>query len=191
MLTTAGRFDEAIAEAKRALDLDQLSAPASTTLGVRYLYAGRVTDAKTQFQRTVEAAPEFAVAHWGLAQCARELGDTSTELAELRRAVDLSGNSAYMRAHLAFGLAASGDREKARAIQRELDSEGHERYQSPYHRALIAAGFDDRAEVMRALERAFADRSGWMVFLPVEREFVGVRQLPEFQRLLARVTPAS
>jgi len=42
---------------------------------------------------------------------------------------------------------------------------------------------------MRALERAFADRSGWMVFLPVQPEFAGVRATPEFQRLLARVTP--
>jgi hypothetical protein len=43
--------------------------------------------------------------------------------------------------------------------------------------------------MMQALERAFADRSGWMVFLPIEPEFAGVRQEPEFRRLLARVTP--
>jgi TolB-like protein/DNA-binding winged helix-turn-helix (wHTH) protein len=35
-LTTMGKFDEAIVEARRALDLDPLSAPASTTLGIRY-----------------------------------------------------------------------------------------------------------------------------------------------------------
>jgi len=189
VLTTAGRFDEAIAEAKRALELDPLSAPASTTLGVRYYYAGRISEARAQFQRTVEAAPEFAVAHWGLAQCARAQDDAGTELAELRRAVDLSGNSAYMRAHLAFGLATSGDHDRALAIQRELELESHERYQSPYHRALIAAGLGDREEMIRALERAFADRSGWLVFLPVEPEFAGVRQMPEVQRLLARVGP--
>jgi hypothetical protein len=45
--------------------------------------------------------------------------------------------------------------------------------------------------MMRALERAFADRSGWMVFLPVQPEFIGVRQLPAFRQLLARVTPLS
>ena len=45
--------------------------------------------------------------------------------------------------------------------------------------------------MMRALERVFTDRSGWMVFLPVEPEFNGVRQLPAFQQLLARVKPLS
>ena len=94
-----------------------------------------------------------------------------------------------MRAHLAYGLATSGDREHALAIQHELEVEGRERYGSPYHFALIAAGLGDREAMMQALERVFADRSGWMVFLPVEPEFERVRQTPEFQRLLARVKP--
>jgi hypothetical protein len=54
-------------------------------------------------------------------------GDVTRELQALRRVVELSGNSAYMRAHLAFGFATSGDRARAIAIQRELESEGRER----------------------------------------------------------------
>lgn len=188
-LTTMGRFDEAIAEAQRALELDPLSAPASTTLGIRYLYAGRTKEAAEQFLKTLETSPEFSVAHWGLAQTHLAKGDTTRALGELRRAVELSGNSAYMRAHLAFGLASGGQRERALAIRRDLDAESRERYQSPYHTALIALGLKERDAMYRALEGAFSDRSGWMVFLPVEPEFVAERQSPEFQRLLARVKP--
>ena len=94
-----------------------------------------------------------------------------------------------MRAHLGYGFATAGDRARATAILRELETEGRERYASPYHIALVAAGLGDREAMMRALERALADRSGWMVFLPVEPEFEAVRQVPEFQRLLARVKP--
>ena len=169
-LTTMHRFDEAISEARRAMELDPLSAPAGTTLGIGYFYAGRCDEATAQFMKTVESSPEFAVAHWGLAQCSRRRGDTGRELDELRRAVELSGNSAYMRAHLAFGLALSGDRAGALAIQGELGAEGRGRYVSPYHLALIAAGLGDRAAALKWLERAFDDRSGWMVFLPVEPE---------------------
>jgi TolB-like protein/DNA-binding winged helix-turn-helix (wHTH) protein/Tfp pilus assembly protein PilF len=188
-LTTMGRMEESIREAHRAMELDPLSAIAGATFGIRYWYAGRIDEAIAEFNKTLEANPEFGVAHWGLAQCYRQRGDTARELAELRRAVSLSGNSAYMRAHLAYGLATSGDREHALAIQHELEAEGRERYASPYHLALIAAGLGDRDAMMRALERAFADRSGWMVFLPVEPEFSGVRQVPAFQQLLARVKP--
>jgi TolB-like protein/DNA-binding winged helix-turn-helix (wHTH) protein/Flp pilus assembly protein TadD len=190
-LTTMGRMEEATAEAHRAMELDPLSAIAGATLGIRYWYDGRVDEAIAEFNKTLEANPEFGVAHWGLAQCYRQNGDTRRELDELRRAVTLSGNSAYMRAHLAYGLATSGDRERALGIQHELEVEGRERYASPYHLALIAAGLGDREAMMRALERVYADRSGWMVFLPVEPEFASMRQLPAFQQLIARVKPVS
>jgi len=103
--------------------------------------------------------------------------------------VALSGNSAYMRAHLAYGFAVAGERERAIAIRRELETEGRERYTSPYHLALIAVGLGDRSAAVQWLERGAADRSGWMVFLPVEPEFDSVRQTPEFRNLLARVKP--
>jgi TolB-like protein/DNA-binding winged helix-turn-helix (wHTH) protein/tetratricopeptide (TPR) repeat protein len=187
-LTTMGRLEDAIREAQRAKQLDPLSAIAGTSLAIRYWYAGQIDDAVAEFRRTIETTPEFGVAHWGLAQCYRARGDARHEIEELQRAVALSGNSSYMRAHLALGYATSGDRPRAEAIRRELE-EGNGRYASPYHAALISAGLGDRAGMMQALERAFADRSGWMVFLPIEPEFAGVRQEPEFRRLLARVTP--
>jgi TolB-like protein/DNA-binding winged helix-turn-helix (wHTH) protein/Tfp pilus assembly protein PilF len=189
VLTSMGRFDDAIAEARRALELDPLSAPASTTLGIRYWYAGRMADAMIQFSKALDAHPEFAIAHWGLAQAHLANGNNARAVEALQRALELSGNSAYMRAHLAFGLAKAGNRDRAMTIQRELENESRERYQSPYHQALIALGLGDQPAMMRALERVFADRSGWMVFLPVEPEFASVRATPEFQRLLARVMP--
>lgn len=188
-LTTMGRLDEAIREAQRAKELDPLSAIAGTSLAIRYWYAGRIGDAIGEFQRTLESSPEFSVAHWGLAQCYRANGDTRREIDELQRAVALAGNSAYMRAHLAFGYATAGDRARAEAIRQELESESRRRYASPYHLALISVGLGERPAAMEALERAFADRSGWLVFLGVEPEFESVRQAPEFQRLLARVMP--
>jgi TolB-like protein/DNA-binding winged helix-turn-helix (wHTH) protein/Tfp pilus assembly protein PilF len=191
VLTAMGRLDAAIAEARRALELDPLSAIAGTTLAIRYWYAGRIDEAIAGFKKTLDTNPEFAVGHWGLAQAYRARGDTDAELDELKRAVALSGNSAYMRAHLAYGLAEAGQRERALAIQKELEVEGRERYASPYHDALIATGLGDRQAMFQALERAYTDRSGWMVYLAVEPEFAGVRRLPEFERLVARVKPLS
>ena len=190
-LTAMARLDEAIVEAHRAMELDPLSAIAGTSLAIRYWYAGRIDEAMAEFKKTLDVNPEFGVAHWGLAQCYRQRGDTTQAIEELHRAVELSGNSAYMRAHLAYGYATAGDRARATAIQRELETEGRERYASPYHLALIAAGLGDRDAMMSALERVLSDRSGWMVFLPVEPEFAAVRQTPDFQRLLARVKPLS
>ena len=189
ILTTAGRFDEAIEAARKGLELDPMSATAGTTLGVRYWYAGRMDEAEAAFRKTLESSPEFSVAHWGLAQTYRARGRTEDSLDELTKAVTLSGNSAYMRAHLGYGFAVAGDRARAEAIRRELEEESKTRYIAPYHFALIAAGLGDHEAAARWLQRAYDERSGWMVFLPVEPEFATVRQAPEIQRLLASVRP--
>jgi TolB-like protein/DNA-binding winged helix-turn-helix (wHTH) protein/tetratricopeptide (TPR) repeat protein len=187
ILTVSHRFDEAIVEARRGLELDPLSATAGTTLGVRFWYAGRMDEAAVEFGKTLEVNPSFAVAHWGLAQCYRARGRLDDELDELTKAVTFSDNSAYMRAHLAYGYAVSGDRQRAESIAKELEEESGARYVAPYHLALIAAGLGDTARAARWLTQAHRDRSGWMMFLPVEPEFEKVRQAPEIQRLLASV----
>lgn len=189
ILTTLHRFDDAIAEAHRAMELDPLSATAGTTLGVRLWYAGRLAEAEQEFQKTLEVNPSFAVAHWGLAQCYLAKRRNDDGLDELTKAVTFSDNSAYMRAHLAYAYARTGDRMRAEAIAKELESEGPSRYVAPYHLALIAAGLDDTSRAARWLDRAFRDRSGWMTFLPVEPEFEKVKQAPEVRRLLSEVRP--
>lgn len=191
ILTAAGRMDEAMAEAHRGMELDPLSAAGGTTLGVRLYYSGKIDEAAAEFRKTLEVNPSFAVAHWGLAQCYRVQGRMDDQLDELTNAVTLSGNSAYMRAHLGYGFAVSGDRGRAEAIAKELQADGPGRYVAPYHLALIAVGLGDTAEALRWLERASRDRSGWMMFLPVEPEFDKMKQAPEFQRLLASLKPAA
>jgi hypothetical protein len=57
---------------------------------------------------------------------------------------------------------------------------------SPFYRALVDVGLGDGDGAMSALEEAFRDRSGWLVFLNVEPEFDGLRSDPRFLDLLRR-----
>lgn len=189
ILMTMGRMQEAIQSARRAVELDPLAATMTTTLGVRYYYANRPQEAIEHFLKTLEVTPGFSVAHWGLAQCYRLLRRFDEQIEQLRQAVQLSGNSTYMRAHLAYGYAVAGDRTRALALRREIEAEAAQNYVAPYHFALIAAGLGETGEAIRWLERAYEDRSGWLVFLPVEPEFQGMRHEPAFQQLLSRVKP--
>lgn len=189
ILTCMRRSEESIASARRAVELDPLAPTATTSLGVRYYYANRRNEATEQFLKTLELTPGFAVAHWGLAQIYRLDGRLDEQIDQLRTAVQLSGNSAYMRAHLAYGYAVAGDRTRAESLRRDIEAEGAQRYVAPYHLALIDAGLGDHAAALRSLERAYDDRSGWLVFLPVEPEFDSMREMPEFKRLIARVKP--
>lgn len=189
ILMTMGRMDAAIDAARRAVELDPLAPTATTSLGVRYYYAKRPADAIEQFRKTLEIAPSFPVAHWGLAQVYRQQMKFAEQVAELQRATTLSGDSSYMRAHLAYGYAVAGDRARAEGLRQGLMADAASSYVAPYHLALIAAGLGETDQAVRWLDRAFEDRSGWLVFLPVEPEFDAMRNVPAFQQLLARVKP--
>ena len=191
ILMCQGRMDAAIAAAARAVELDPLAPTATTSLGVRYYYARRLPEARDQFLKTLEVTPGFSVAHWGLAQIHRLEQRYGEQIDQLRTAVQLANNSSYMRAHLAYGYAVAGDRERAQAIGRELEADSARQYVAPYHLALIATGLRDAETTLRWLRRAFDDRSGWLVFLSVEPEFDWLRDRPEFQQLIARVKPTT
>jgi TolB-like protein/DNA-binding winged helix-turn-helix (wHTH) protein/tetratricopeptide (TPR) repeat protein len=189
VLTTMGKFAEAVESARRARDLDPMSATESTTLGVRLYYAGRHAEAIDQFNRTLETHPNFAVAVWGLAQAYREQGQTDKALAEMRRAVELSGGSTYMRAWLAHTLASAGRRDEAETIRRDIERIASQQYVSPFLMALMASGFADRPATLEWLQKAYDARSGWMPFVPVEPELRWLRDDPAFRELVARITP--
>jgi TolB-like protein/DNA-binding winged helix-turn-helix (wHTH) protein len=187
VLVTMGRFDEAVRAARHARDLDPLSMSENTTLAVRLYYARQFDAAIQAFEQTLRINPDFAVAHWGLGETRRELQQHDPAIASLRRAVVLSGNSAYMRAWLAHALAMAGRRDEALAIRADLERLASGRYVSPFLFALMASGLHDRPGTLAWLAKVRDARSGWTPFLRVEPEFAWLDADPEFQRLSAEV----
>jgi TolB-like protein/DNA-binding winged helix-turn-helix (wHTH) protein/Flp pilus assembly protein TadD len=183
VLTATGRFNEAIGEAREALKLDPMAPPAEATLGIRLYYARRYDEAVAQLRRTIERTPGFPAAHWGLAETYWQQGRRDAALAEWRRAVDASGGSSYMRSRLASGLAAAGETTSARQILTEIESAASARYVAPFHLALVHAALGDSDRALDELERAQRDKSGWMVWLELERGFNSLRDTPRFRAL--------
>src|SRR3989454_2392249 len=87
-LSALGRFDDAIAEGKRAVELDPLSLVINTDLGVDYHYARRYDEAIAQLHKTLEMDPGFYIAHLGLGQIldAKGAGDAAIVECEKARA---------------------------------------------------------------------------------------------------------
>jgi TolB-like protein/DNA-binding winged helix-turn-helix (wHTH) protein/Flp pilus assembly protein TadD len=170
VLLVQGRPADAIDAARRAAQLDPLSPVAGTTLGYRLYYAGQYDAAREQFERVIELAPAFASARLGLAQTLRELGRHDDSFAALQHAVSVAGGRTYIQAHLAYAEARRGREAEARRLLAELEALDRSGYVAPFNLALVAAGLGDAEGVRTQLERAFGDRSGWMLFVPLERE---------------------
>ncbi len=63
-LTPLGRSDEAIAEMRRALELDPLSVEYNTNLGTALYFARRYREAEDQFRKTLQMDPNYPSANW-------------------------------------------------------------------------------------------------------------------------------
>jgi tetratricopeptide (TPR) repeat protein len=188
VLTAAGRMDEAIRAAQRARELDPLSSTVNATLGIRYYYAGRYADAREQLRNVTDVSPQFGVPYWGLAAVANAERRPEDAVANMRRAVELSGPSSYMRAWLGFFLGRAGRRAEAELVLAALEHERRTTYVSPFHLALVTLGLGRDDDAIDWLELAYEDGSGWMMFLRAQPEFAPLAGNPRFERLLSRVT---
>jgi TolB-like protein/DNA-binding winged helix-turn-helix (wHTH) protein/Tfp pilus assembly protein PilF len=186
-LAVTGRADEAIAEARRGLELDPLSIVAGQTLGWRLLYGRQYDRAIIQFRKTLELDPRAFVARIGLAEAHWGDGDHKRGLAEAQQAYADSAQSSWVLAWLGYAWAASGQPAKGQDVLAKLADAGKGRYVSPVYPAMVETGLGERDRALASLEEAFRQRSGWMLFLDVEPAFDALRGDPRFVGLLRRV----
>jgi tetratricopeptide (TPR) repeat protein len=84
-LTNLGRFDEAIAEATTAPDLDPFSLTTRTNLAWRYYLARRFDEAARVSRQTLSLEPAFARSRLALGLSLLESGEGDKAVAELER----------------------------------------------------------------------------------------------------------
>jgi TolB-like protein/class 3 adenylate cyclase/Flp pilus assembly protein TadD len=185
-LSNRGRADEAIAEVKRAQELDPLSLAISADLAhVRY-YARRYDQAVDQAHRTLAMDPKFARAHWLLGVVYLQQGMNEEAIAELQAARQLE-DSQRVIAQLGYAYAVSGRMSDAQKALTDLNELSQRHYVDPYWIALIYTGLGDKDRAFEWLGRAYEERSSWLTSLKVDPQWDGVRSDPRFAELLKKV----
>jgi len=121
-LSMQGRHDEALAEAKRALELDPLNRMISTWVGLRYYTARDFTRAIEQNRNSIELDPNFAAAHLLLGEDYVQAAMRNEGVSELKRAASLSGDSPLYTAQVTIALAAAGRNGEALRSAQELQA---------------------------------------------------------------------
>jgi TolB-like protein/Tfp pilus assembly protein PilF len=153
-LMTLGRFDRAITEGKRAVELDPLALINNADLGWIYMNARRYDEAISQLRKTIEIDPRFYLARYYLGQALQLNGQLSQGIAEYRAAVELNDDPVAL-AFLGQACARAGQTEEARKILARLTEAAKTRYVSQYSFALVLVGLGDKEGAIDALERAY------------------------------------
>jgi class 3 adenylate cyclase/TolB-like protein/Tfp pilus assembly protein PilF len=186
-LKAMGRFDEALTEMKHALELDPLSMAVNTGMGHVLYLARNFDEAIEQYGKALRIDPAFGPAHLWFGRPYLQKGMYDEAVAEIRQAVDSSGGSTISLAVLAHAYASAGKHSEARRILADLLNRARTRYLPSYWIALIFTGLDDVDEAMAWLERAYEERSSWLVWIKVEPRFDRLRSDPRFVSLVGRM----
>ena len=190
-LSALGRFDEAIAEGKRAVELDPLSLVINADLGMNYYYARRYDEAITQLRKTLEMDPGYYYAHVNLGQvlaAKRAFGEAISEYQKARALND----DPFVLGLLGHAYASSGNKTEALKILDQLKEVSRQRYVSTYSFAIVYLALDDKQEALRWLEQSYQDRAGADIgWIRVDSLLDPLHGDPGFEALAEKIVPAA
>ena len=182
-LATLGRLPDALAEVKRAQDLDPLSPIINADLGWYLLYAGQPVDAIAQFRKTLEFDANSVSAHRGLGIAYSQENRHVEAIAELKRALTLSQNSPVVLGHLGAAYARKGDRTAAESTLRELEALSARAYVPSSASAVIHAALGDKVRALDWLDRAYDEHDFAVIKIGVAPWFGTLKDEPRFQQI--------
>jgi serine/threonine-protein kinase len=186
-LLALGRFEEAIAEGKRAIELDPLSPIINADLGKNLYNARRYDEAIAQLRKTLEIDPTFYYAHFNLGIALQLKGDVPAAIAEYTKAQQLS-DDLVVQVLLAAAKAQSGDKDAAIQMLAEQEELSQHRHVHACCRTVLYLSLGNRDEAIRQLEQGIADHDSLTVSLiKVDPTLDPLRGDPRFEALVQKV----
>jgi len=186
LLAILGRFDEAIAEGRRALALDPLSPSILVNLAFTYVFERQVAPVKELVRRAAELDP---TSFYGVAADAwldLELGTYRDAVPKLDRARTMDAPP-WVTALLGYSYGKSGDRARAQATLEGLKQVSPGGRVSPYNLAVVQLGLGDNNRALDHLEAAYRADSQLLVYLKVDRIYDPLRAEPRFIALMRQL----
>jgi serine/threonine-protein kinase len=187
LLSDLGRHEQAIAEARRASELDPLALITNAIEGHVLLYAGRDAEAATQLRATLELDANFWIAHLFLGKVHLARNELPQALAEFENARALSASNSEAVSMIGYTLARSGDLQGAQAALAGLLRRGSEHYVPPFNVAMLYNGLGDADNAFAWLGKAYADRDVRLTFLKIEKKWDPLRSDERFASLVERM----
>jgi len=186
LLARLGRFDDAIKEGERAVELDPLSLIINADLGTTFVMARRYDEAIAQLRPTLALDGNFSYARWTLGTALYLKGDVNAAIMEYEkaRAFDQHPQALVL---LGRAYAETGRKAEALEILQKLKDLGEKDHVSSYLYALIYVGLGEKATAIDYLEKS--SDTAHMGWLKVDPRLDPLRDEPRFQELLAKLFP--
>ena len=159
-----GRFEEGIAQARRAVDLDPLAPLLVMQLGMTLMGAGRYEEAEAKLLRAGALAPTMFLPTIHLGLLYNHLGRSDEAIAPLEVAVTASGRHPWTLAALAVCYGSLGKLADVEAISDELNARARREFVQSVPLAIVAASRGHVDAAFELLERACTEHDGILVY---------------------------
>jgi Putative Zn-dependent protease, contains TPR repeats len=187
-LTFAGRNAEALAEARRSVELDPLSPRVNYVRG-RMLYFMRQYDRSIdQFIQTLEIDPNYIPAHELLGYAYEQKGMQREAVAEWDKALILRGAgeqaSSLERTYAASGFAAAVRALAQHQLENLNDRVKRREYVPAFEYVTAYTRLGDKEQAFAWLDKAVQERNGFVFRVKIDPIYDKLRADPRFSDLL-------
>jgi tetratricopeptide (TPR) repeat protein len=187
-LETTGRFQEAIAERKKAVEIDPLSLIMNFELGLGYYYSRDYDKAIDQFHKTLDLQPNYRPATQFLPLCLEGKGQFDAAETALKEALASAGmDLSIATANLAHFYAQRGRTGEAMQLLKQLEQKAAQTYVPADAIAMIYVGLGDKDHAFLWLNKAYDEHAFKLTWLKVEPPWDPLRSDPRFQELVKKI----
>ena len=189
-LSCAGRFDEAIAGFKRAVELDSASPVTYTYLGgFGYHIAGRFDEAIDQIKKGLDMDPNNLLGQLFLASAYALKGMYGEAIAQADKLISVwpTLEDSLILSFMGWVYAVSGRQEKARGLLNRMLDLRERRYIDAYNIGSVYAGLGEKDKAFEWLNKAYEERAGQMIWIKVDPWIMNLRSDPRYKELLKKM----
>ena len=185
-LPYVGRCDEGIAAAKRAEELDPLSAIIAADTAYDLIMCRRYDEALEQTKRAFQLDPNFYYTHYHVGWAYLQKGMYSEAISAFKKSLDLNPDP-FAKAMYGQALARSGQRAEAIKVRDELIADSRRRFIGGYVLAIVHAALGENDAAFALLEKDLAERSSYLPAMRVDPAVDDLRSDPRFAELLKKI----
>ncbi len=183
-LTAMKRYDEANIVLNKAIELDPLSVPINTDIGFSLYYKGDYDEAIKKLKLAVQMNPKYALAHLWLGRSYQAKKLYAEAISEYNTALVITPGWPVGYAQVGNAYGVSGDTGNGEIILDTLNVLATKKFVTAYGIALVYAGLDNKERAFAWLNKAYEERSNWLVWLRTDPRWTTIRNDKRFAKLV-------
>ncbi|MEO5975801.1 MAG: hypothetical protein ABIS36_06620, partial [Chryseolinea sp.] len=144
-------------------------------------------DAIKRLRNSVQMKPKSVPAHLWLGRTYQQQLKYKEAIKEYKISLEVATDWPVALAAMGNAYGISGDKAEAENVLKNLQALSLKKFVTSYGIALVYAGIDDKPKALEWLNKAYAEKSHWLVWLKTDPRWNAIRTDIKFGELVTKV----